>query len=189
MQDIFDENYFDNIEPAEEDALAVISTANFALWVANRLVKIVTTHLKSKSVLVSYDRMIQKGVPENIAKKETSKAVNYLIRHRYVSADITRNSTTVKYTDLTEDGKHFIDKYYMRLGKIDEFTLKKAIEAKSKKLETVSTVNEFTTILLGVLMGIFGEDVFGIIMTLYDGFDMGGFINGFLSKIGDSNKK
>ena len=177
---IYDEDYF---EPAEEDALAVVTIANFSLWVVNKLVKIITTHLKSKAVLIDYDKMVANGIPENVAKRETAKSVNFLIQHRYVSTDITKSSTVVKYTDLTEDGKQFIDKYFMRLGKIDEFTIKKAVEAKSKTLETASTVNDFVSILLNVIMSILGQDVFGVIMTLYDGFDMGGFINGFLAKI------
>lgn len=176
---IFDEDYF---EPASEDALTAITVANFTLWVANRLVKIITTHLKSKATIVSYDKMVKNGIPKNTAKTETSKSVSYLIQHRYVKPNINRGSLTVKYTDLTEDGKKFIDNYYMRLGKIDEFTIKKSVEAKSKSLENASNVNEFVQILLGVLMGMLGEDIFGVIMTLYDGFDMGSLINAWLAK-------
>lgn len=184
-KNIFDDDYF---KPAEEDALAVVTVANFSLWVVNRLVKIITTHRKSKSVLVSYDRMIKNGIPEDIAKKETTKTVNYLIQNRYVKPGITKNSTTVKYTDLTEDGKRYIDNYYSRLGKIDEFTLKKSLEAKSKKIETVSNINDFVNIVLNVLMGILGGDAFGIIMTLYDGFDMDNLINGFITKMDKSKE-
>lgn len=190
MQDlnIFDDSYF---EPADEDVITALTVTNFTLWVINRISKILARQIKNKAVLVDYDKMIKKGVPENIAKRETSKTVKFLISHRYVEANITPKSTKVNYSDLTDTGKEYIDKYYIKIGKIDEFTIKKAVEAKSSKLETASSVSEFVNILLQILMNILGGDILGCIITTYDGFEIGTFIEGFLNKLNSkkSDKK
>jgi hypothetical protein len=128
--------------------------------------------------------MVNHGIPANVARKETVKTVRYFIVHRYVNPGVTLQSTTIKYSDLNDDGKEFIENYFDKLGKIDEEKVKHTIEGSKSKFEKITSVTEFINTSLQVIVNIVGGDIFGTIITVYDGFHLDTAVNKFASDLG-----
>lgn len=179
---IFDEDYF---EPANEGAATVIFATNFGIWLTKTISTIIKSYNKSKATIVDYDTMVKHGIPLNIARKETVKTVRFFISHRYVKPGITIRSNTIKYSDLNDDGKEFIDKYFNMIGKIDERKVKAAIEGNMSKFEKISSVTEFVNTTLQVIVNLVGGDIFGTIITVYDGFHLDIAVNKFAADLGN----
>jgi hypothetical protein len=179
--DIFDDDYF---EPANEEVATVIFATNFAIWLTKTISNIIKSYNKHKSVIVDYETMIKHGIPANVAKKETVKTVRYFINHHYVKPGITLQSSTIKYSDLNDEGKEFIEDYFNMIGKISESRVKAAVENNKSKFERVDSATEFINTALQVIVNIVGGDIFGTIITVYDGFHIDTAVNKFADDLG-----
>ena len=164
MNDIFDYNFFeDAIEDVDvydeygDSAMEVteMQLIGAAVFILTRIAsdirrsgyvnkRIADMHMR-ESVL-DVDALMKTGMSRRQAENEYRKTVNFLISKNFVKDNITPQSTSITYSDLTKTGLVFIYGYYDKLGKIDVYTIKNAIKAKNH-LGIITTANIFGAVI------------------------------------------
>jgi hypothetical protein len=156
MDWLYDDSYFDmdaDYDTAcESMALLTIGTV---LSITGDLISIIKSNLrmsrnsKLTGVMLNAKKIENSGVfTKDAAKKEYKKALNFLIKNKYVHGNITMNSEQVFYKDLTPEGQQFILGYFESIGKIDTFTLREA----AKELDSDGKISRAGDLVSAIVM-------------------------------------
>jgi hypothetical protein len=193
---IFNDSYFDDnsydMDAVYEDAGAWLF-ANFAVFTAllvKTIIRASKKAAKSHKTIVSVNSMVAHGVPKAQAVKEAKKSIEWLRRKGYTYVD--SNAQMLSYNELTEEGKQFVDGYFESIGKMDEFTIKKAVNANESKLASLGRFGDNITAILNVIIIVFytSTTLGGLIffpatlaMAFWAGTDLGESIVRIINKV------
>lgn len=195
MENIFDQEFF-NIEATEDvyiydDQNEVATEVTLGQTIG--LVVSLITHMISYSrrfnkqrakanamqgTFLDIDKIINSGIPKAQAVSEYKKTVKFLISKRFVTDNITTKSTKIDYSDLTPEGLKFISGYYDKIGKIDIYTVKKAVEYNKsnvyKQIKAGKILSAIATTILSIIGGAMtGASILGVTVITLGVMDSG----------------
>lgn len=177
MENIFDQEFF-NIEATEdvnvyddqnEVATEVTLGQTIGLFltaISNIISGSRRLYKKGKlqGTFLDIDKIINSGIPKAQAVSEYKKTVKFLISKRFVTGNITTNSTKIDYSDLTPEGLKFVIGYYDKIGKIDLYTVKTAIEHNKSSVYKQVRAGKILSAIATTIMSIIGGTMVGGIL-------------------------
>ena len=172
---IFDESYFTD-EEYDVATETIVIDLGYLIWIIGAVIRFIRLNKvdvnpgKLKGKFLDLDKLIEAGIPEEQAVSEYKKTVKFLISRNFVKPNITIASNSIDYEDLTPNGKKFLSGYYERIGKIDTYSINKALKEENsnivKKLNTKNIINAIVAALVQVLGGVLTGGSLGVVMVV-----------------------
>ena len=164
MENIFEDDFFENDNYSEASEIIFAGDAAFTIGSVFMLINAIRDWCKNnkmQGLFLSVNKLIDAGIPEEQAISEYKKALKFLINKKFVKSRITIESTEIYYKDLNQKGLTFISGYYDYIGKVDTFTIKKAVESKKSKIVELIRIGDTISLIGSVLLILIGGAMIG----------------------------